>query len=63
MTYAQFGNYNRAAVEMRPEVAELFERLAKEELDIDPILGLPYRRKWDKAREYVRKLAGEIAPD
>jgi hypothetical protein len=48
---------------MRPEVAELFERLAKEELDIDPILGLPYRGKWDKAREYVRKLAGEIAPD
>lgn len=61
--YSQFGNYNRTAVEMKPEVGELFARLAKQEIEIDPVLGLPYRRTWDEAREYLRKLSAEITPD
>ena len=56
-SYSQSGAYNKTAVKIRPDVAELFERIAKQEVEIDPILGLSYRRTWAEAFAHVRALA------
>jgi hypothetical protein len=62
-SYSQSSTFNRTAVGMRPEVAELLDRLGSGEVSIDPIVGLPYRRTWNEAREYSRKLALTRNPD
>jgi hypothetical protein len=53
--YAQSGTYNETAAAIRPEVVQLFERLSKAELTLDPILATPYPRSWAEAQTRARK--------
>lgn len=62
--YEQVANYNKTAVEIKPEIRELFERLSKQEAEVDPILGLPFRRTLDEAREFLKNATrAKLAPD
>jgi hypothetical protein len=60
--YSQSGTYNRNAAKMRPEVVGFFDRLSKAELNIDPVLGLPYPRPWSDAQVRARTISRPV-PD
>ena len=62
-SYSQVGTFNRTALDVKPEVAELLDRLAQGEVSTDPIIGLPYRRTWSEATEHARKLAEKNSRD
>ena len=61
--YSQSGTYNATAATIRPEIAELFERVSKAELTVDPILGTPYRRSWADAQARAMKQSLASRPD
>ena len=49
--------FNQTAARIKPEVVAHFDRVARGEVVLDPILGLPYRRTWPDAQLH----AGDIA--
>jgi hypothetical protein len=61
--YAQSVTCNATAAMIRPEVAQLFERLSKAELTNDPILGTPYPRSWTEAQARAREQSLRSHPD
>ena len=60
--YLQSGTYNETAAKIRPEIVQLFDRLATAEANVDPILESPYRRTWTDAEARARTI-GEPTPD
>src|SRR5207245_2758570 len=60
--YSQSGTFNQTAARIRPELVELFERIAKSEIAVDPILGSPYRRSWAEAQVHAARIA-KPSPD
>lgn len=58
--YSQSGAFNRTAATIRPETTELLDRVAKNEIAIDPILGSPYRRSWAEAQKHAARIAKPI---
>ena len=56
-SYSYSGKFNRTATGIRPDVLDLLQRFVNQELSIDPILGLPYRRTWAEAQAHQRELA------
>jgi hypothetical protein len=56
--YSQFVMANRAAVKIQPDLLELLNRMAQNEIALDPILRLPYRRSWAEAKARS-KIIGE----
>ncbi|MHB8654133.1 MAG: hypothetical protein ACYDA9_09665 [Terriglobia bacterium] len=55
--YSHSGAFNQTAARMRPEVVDLFSRIAQGESSVDPILGWPYRRSWTEAQSHVAEMA------
>lgn len=63
IVYNRFLRANRGALNARPELRSLFERLAKRELEVDPILNTPYRRSAREAEKHSQRLreAGKLS--
>jgi hypothetical protein len=49
--------FNQTAAKIRPDTAELFERVAQNELRTDPILGSLYHRSWAEAQLRAETIA------
>jgi hypothetical protein len=52
--------FNQTGASIKPEVVELFERVRKNEVTLDPILFSAYPRTWDEAQVRARQIAKPI---
>lgn len=52
--------FNQIGVTIKSEVVELFERLAKGEVTLDPILSSAYHRTWEEAQLHARQIERPI---
>jgi len=58
--YSLSTTFSQTGAAIKPEVVELFERVAKNEAALDPILCSAYQRSWDQAQVHAQQIAKPI---
>lgn len=60
--YCLSATFNQTGAAIKPEIVELFQRLANGETALDPILNSAYHRTWDEAQLHAKQIERPI-PD